>query len=203
MFRLALRSLVALTVLGACASQGPSVAAQGRGFRGGRGPDAAFAHDRDTFHYLLERHAAIEREVINLPNGVATITRSDDAEVAAKIQDHVAAMHERIKEVRPIRMRDPLFALLFRHAKQVRMGVENVPGGVKVWEVSDDPYTIQLIQAHAKVVSKFVERGFAEAPLNHEPPARAEESSAEAVPESSPPSEAPASVAPATVQAGD
>ena len=100
-------------------------------------------------------------------------------------------------------MRDPLFAMLFRHAKQVRMGVENVPGGFKVWEVSDDPYTIQLIQAHAKVVSKFVERGFAEAPLNHAPPARAEEASAEAPPDSPPPSESPASAAPATGQSGD
>jgi hypothetical protein len=41
---------------------------------------------------------------------------------------------------------------------------------VKVVETSDDPYTVKLIQAHAQVVSLFVEKGFPEAAKNHEVP---------------------------------
>ncbi|MFN9918020.1 MAG: hypothetical protein ACK53L_35870, partial [Pirellulaceae bacterium] len=37
-------------------------------------------------------------------------------------------------------------------------------------ETSDDPYVVRLIQAHAKVVSGFVERGHAEAMKNHPVP---------------------------------
>ena len=35
----------------------------GPGFRGGRGPDAAFAVDRDDFHFLLQNHEKIRRQV--------------------------------------------------------------------------------------------------------------------------------------------
>lgn len=155
----------------------------GRGFRGGRGPggggpgmgrgpmaDDSFVSDRDTFHYLLDHHQEIRRSVTNLDNGVETLTESDNEEVAAKIQEHVHAMYGRVEEGRPIRMRDPLFAAIFRHATKVDMNVEETEKGVRVTETSSDQRVAQLIQAHAVVVSKFVERGFAEAQLNHEVP---------------------------------
>ena len=71
----------------------------GRGPGGGRGPgagrsmgtDAAMRIDQDVFHYLLERHELIRREVKNLDNGVETITESDDEAVSSMIQEHVAA----------------------------------------------------------------------------------------------------------------
>lgn len=63
----------------------------------GRGPDAAMRADQEVFHFLLEHHQAINRQVKNLPNGVETLTESDDIRVAAKIQEHVAAMHERVQ----------------------------------------------------------------------------------------------------------
>ena len=44
---------------------------------------------------------------------------------------------------------------------------EDTDKGVRVTETSEDPYVVTLIQAHAKVVSGFVERGFAEAMRNH------------------------------------
>ncbi len=59
--------------------------------------------DQDVFHYLLEHHQSIRREVKNLPDGVETLTESDSPEVAAKIQEHVAAMHARVKTGRGLR----------------------------------------------------------------------------------------------------
>ncbi len=67
-------------------------------------------------------------------------------------------------------MRDPLFAEIFKHADKIKMQHEDTDKGVRVTETSDDPYVAKLIQAHAKVVSGFVERGFAEAMKNHPAP---------------------------------
>ena len=164
---------IRLAAIAACFILVSAAEAQhGSGFRGGRGPhgDPSFAADRDTFHFLLESHDKIKRKVKLLDNGVQTLTTSTDAEVAARIQEHVAAMYSRLEESRPIRLRDPLFAELFRHADKVSMRVENVEDGVRVTETSADPYTVKLLQAHSGVVSAFVEHGFAEARKNHEVP---------------------------------
>lgn len=151
----------------------------GRGKGGGRGPgagrgmgpDAAMRVDQDVFHYLLERHELIRREVKNLDNGVETITESDDEAVSSMIQEHVAAMHERVKTGRGLRFWDELFVAVFKNHDKIKMVVENTEHGVKVTETSDDAYTVKLIQAHAVVVSKFVKRGFDEAHENHPVPA--------------------------------
>jgi len=190
-------ALIAVTLFSnlAVAQQGPG---RGQGFRGGRGPGnpggplqgqgpgrgargqapgrEAGAHDdrhdedRDVFHFLLANHQKIQRTVKDLENGVETLTESDSPEIAAKIKEHVQWMEHRIKEVNPIRMRDPLFAEIFRHADKITMEHEETEKGVRVTEVSDDAYVARLLQAHAKVVSGFVERGFAEAMKNHPVP---------------------------------
>ena len=136
--------------------------------RGGR--DAAFVTDRDTFHFLLENHAAIKRTVKKLDNGVETVTESDKPEVAKKIQEHVPAMYERLKSGNGVRYWDPLFAETFKHGKKMKMTIENTRTGVKVVETSSEAEVVKVIQAHADVVSKFVEKGFAEARQEHPVP---------------------------------
>lgn len=156
---------------------------RGYGWRGGRGGqggpgggggwgggDAEFQKDRDMFHYLLGRGTAIKRTVTKLDNGVETLTESDDPEVAATIQKHVESMHKRVKEGRPIHMRDPLFAAVFANARKITIQVEHTKKGVKVVETSNDPYVAKLIQAHAEVVNLFIANGFAEARANHAVP---------------------------------
>lgn len=130
------------------------------------------AYDRDVFQTLLGNHELIRREFREVDGGIESVTESDNAEVAALIQDHVAAMKVRIENGYRIRMWDPMFREIFNNADKIRMEVSNTTKGVKVREVSDDPYVARLIQAHAKVVSGFVERGGAESQLAHEPPPR-------------------------------
>jgi hypothetical protein len=138
--------------------------------RQGGGPDTQFAADRDVFHYLLQNHQEIRRDVKNTAKGVETLTESDKPEIAAKIQEHVAAMAKRVEEGRPIHMRDPLFAEIFKHADKIHLKYEETDKGVRVAETSDDPYVAKLIQAHGGVVSLFVKNGFAEAMQNHAVP---------------------------------
>lgn len=151
----------------------------GRGAQGQPGGNAAqhghddrHDEDRDVFQYLLQNHKQIKRTVKELPNGVETLTESNVPEIAAKIKEHVEWMEYRIEETNPIRMRDPLFAELFKHTDQIKMVHEDTVNGVKVIETSDDPYVATLIKAHAKTVSAFVEKGFAEAMKNHPVPTK-------------------------------
>ncbi len=124
------------------------------------------AADRDVFHFLLEHHKDITRTVKNRDDGVETVTESDKKDVAAKIQEHTAAMHKRVKDGNGIRLRDPLFAEIFKHYDKIEMTVEKTEKGVKITETSKDKDVAKLIQAHAEVVSKFVKDGFDEAHKN-------------------------------------
>jgi hypothetical protein len=110
--------------------------------------------------------------VTRLPDGVETLTESDDPEVAEKIRVHVRAMDARMKEGRPIHARDPLFAELFRHADAITMTIEPTQDGVRVRETSSDAWVVELIQAHAEVVSRFLANGHAEVRRNHDLPPR-------------------------------
>jgi len=163
-------ALLALMLLATAAlAQGPG-RGQGRGFGRGPGHDGRHDEDRELFHFLLANHDKITRKVTELANGVETLTESEDLEIADKIKEHVYWMEQRIKKTQPIRMRDPLFRELFRHTDKIKMRHEDTEQGVRVIETSDDPYVARLIKAHAKTVSGFVKRGFAEAMKNHPVP---------------------------------
>jgi uncharacterized protein len=132
--------------------------------------------DREVFQFLLQNHDKIKRTVKELPNGVETLTESSTPEVAAKIKEHVEWMEHRVENAQPIRMRDPLFAEIFRHTDKITIKREETANGIRVVETSEDAYVVKLIQAHAKVVSGFVERGFAEAMKNHAVPPKSGDS---------------------------
>jgi intracellular sulfur oxidation DsrE/DsrF family protein len=143
----------------------------GRGF-GRRGQDARHDDDHKDLQFLLMNHKKITRNVKELPNGVETLTESADPAIAAKIKVHVKWMQYRVEETKPIRMRDPLFAELFRHTDKIKMVRVETEKGVRVTETSEDPYVVKLIQSHAKAVSGFVARGFDEAMKNHPVPSK-------------------------------
>ena len=138
----------------------------------GAGHDDQFATDHGVFFYLLDNRKEIRRKVTNLLDGIETLTESDNPEVAAKIQEHVAAMYERVENQQPIHMRDPLFREIFANAKKIRMEMKETEHGILVKETSEDPYVARLLHEHGKVVSLFLKNGHAELPRNHEVPAR-------------------------------
>ncbi|WP_182865198.1 hypothetical protein [Stieleria mannarensis] len=146
--------------------------ARGKGMmmRGRHGHDAQHDIDHEDFFFLIEHKDTIRRTVKNLPDGIETLTESDDKDVAARIQKHVESMYDRMENVNPIRMRDPLFREIFANAKKITMDVEHTEQGVLVRETSKDPYVVKLLQEHAKVVSLFIKNGYSELPKNHAPP---------------------------------
>lgn len=125
----------------------------------GRGPQMGGHHE--TIHSLMADHKAVSRKVEEIPNGVVTVTTSDDPEVARTIRVHTAEMKERLTSGQPIRMFDPLFQEIFRNHEKIEMKIEEIAGGVKVTETSSDPKVVALIRQHAKVVSEFTAQGMA------------------------------------------
>ncbi len=138
------------------------------GYRQG-GPD--HQQDHVVIQDLLHQRASIQRKVTLIEDGVETLTESENPELAVKIKEHVHAMHRRVVDVRPIRMRDPLFAAIFENAEAISMQITETEKGVRVIETSPHPYVVKLIQEHARVVSNFVKFGHSEAMKNHSVPA--------------------------------
>jgi hypothetical protein len=135
-------------------------------------PDGDHTADMQLFHALLDSRQAIRRTVTRLPDGVDTVTESDDLAVAAQIRAHVVAMSARVTTGRPIHQRDPLFRALFAHAASIEIRHEATPRGVRVIETSTDPYVATLIQAHADVVTGFIMNGRSEMMKDHGVPSR-------------------------------
>jgi hypothetical protein len=142
--------------------------------RGQRGGMQNEAHQEDMllFHYLLDHGDQITRSIEELPDGVLTVTESDNPEVAAKIREHVKSMYARVEDDRPIHQRDPLFAEIFQHSDAIEMSMETTEKGIRVRETSEDPYVVKLIKAHAEVVNRFLENGRPEMRRDHAVPAK-------------------------------
>lgn len=124
------------------------------------GPMAQMMEDMPVIHNLLTNHEKIERQVDDSPGGIRSVTTSADSEVAGWIRAHVGQMKERVEEGMPIRQMDPAFREIFDHHEQIKLEIEEVPGGVRVQETSEDPQVQLLIRQHAyRAVSEFVESG--------------------------------------------
>lgn len=158
----------------AAAAKAPATrpaAAPGPGYgRGMGGPGAGMGGPGNmrevmgVFHQLLTDHAQIQREVKDVENGVVTVTTSKNPVVMALIRTHVAQMKSRLEKGQPVRRWDPLFVEIFRNADKIDMKIDEVEGGVRVTETSQDPHVVLLIRQHAREgVSQFVAKGWDQA----------------------------------------
>lgn len=114
-------------------------------------------------HQLLVNHDKLRRTVENLPNGIRTVTESDDPAMVAQIQQHVtmtgafvAAGHDPNLPMSTAALRGVL-----RNGTKVVRRVERTAKGVVVVETSDDPATVAMLQQHAAEISDQVKRGMA------------------------------------------
>jgi hypothetical protein len=149
---------------------GPGMMMQGMGpgtmMRGMGGPmaamqqgDAAFAADMQLVHGMLLNHDDIRRTVTNLPDGIRTVTESDDPQVAQLIKAHVGSMEKRLKEGRIFNLFSPTLPVLFENKDAIATAVETTEKGIVVTQTSTDAKVVAALQAHAVEVSELARDG--------------------------------------------
>lgn len=149
---------------------GPGMMMRGMGpgmmMRGMDGPvapiqqgDAAFPADMRLVHQMLQSHDKIRRTVTNLPNGIRTVTESDDPRVAQLIKAHVGSMEKRLEEGKVFNLFSPTLPLLFEHKAEIKTTLETTAKGVLVTQTSSNAKVVAALQAHAVEVSELVRDG--------------------------------------------
>lgn len=110
---------------------------------------------------LFLDHPAIRRSVVNLPDGIETLTESDDPALAEAIVRHVAGMIGRVEDNRAPRVpiQSPTLDLLFANRALIRTEIVPTETGVRVTQRSDDAATVAALQTHAAEVSDLAAQG--------------------------------------------
>lgn len=134
---------------------------RGMGMHGGMQHDEASAADMGQVHQLLESHEKIRRTVTRLPDGIRTVTESDDPKVAQAIQAHVASMVARLADGREFNMFSTTVPVLFENRKKIATQVENTAKGSIVTQTSADRAVVTALQGHAEEVSELARDGMA------------------------------------------
>jgi hypothetical protein len=155
---------VAVPVYAHPAGIGPETMGQGMG-----GPmmgrmqhgDASFADDMRLVHAMLFDHDKIKRRVTNLPDGIRTVTESDDPGVARAIKAHVASMEKRLNDGKIFNLFSATLPVLFENKDKIRTSVETSDRGSTVTQTSADPAVVAALQAHAVEVSELARDGMA------------------------------------------
>jgi hypothetical protein len=102
----------------------------GMGMHRGMQQDAAAAEDMGLVHELLADPEQIRRSVTRLPDGIRTVTDSDNPQVTQAIQAHVASMSARLADGREFNMFSSPVPVLFENASKDRhSGREHRKGG--------------------------------------------------------------------------
>ncbi|MFW6206316.1 MAG: hypothetical protein ACOC5J_00110 [Gemmatimonadota bacterium] len=142
------------------AHAGHAGAANDRADRHAR-PADDFAADMGLVHELLVDHESIRRTVTDLPDGVRTVTESDDPRVAEAIKEHVASMDRRLVEGDIFNVRSSRIPVIFENADKIRTTIEETPSGVVFVQTTDDPELVPVLQGHAREVDELVSDGMA------------------------------------------
>jgi hypothetical protein len=138
-------------------SHGPT----GRPMAGGMQHDDAFAADMQLVRGMLFSHDRIKRTVTHLPDGIKTVTESDDPQVAQAIQTHVASMVQRLSDGKEFNLFSKTIPVLFENRDKIKTTVETTAKGSVVTQTSSDAKVVTALQVHATEVDELVREGMA------------------------------------------
>jgi hypothetical protein len=123
--------------------------------------DDAFRADMSLVHDMLANHESIKRTVTNLPDGIRTVTESDDPAVAQTIRTHVASMEQRLRDGREFNLFSPTIPVLFANRDKIKTAVVLTDKGALLVQTSEDPKVVTALQEHAEEVSELARDGMA------------------------------------------
>lgn len=129
----------------------------------GMAGDSATMKQLRVIHTLFINHKLIKRTVTNLPNGIRTVTQSDDPQVAALLKAHVGDMIKRVGagDDPGLPIESDALHSIFRDKAKIRTSVEATATGAVVVQTSDDPKVVAELQEHAAQVTDFAQEGMA------------------------------------------
>ena len=125
----------------------------GGGFMGAGGIDMS------RYMEMFMRHSEINRVVEDTPGGVRTTTESKSPDLTAQLQAHVSSMYAHLDQGTEVMCMSQSLPTLFRRASGYRRQLTLTPTGVIAEETADDPALTDVIRAHAREVTGFVQRG--------------------------------------------
>lgn len=121
--------------------------------------DAGSSADMGLVRDLVMNHTRIKRTVTNLPNGIRTVTESDDPQIAQTIKAHVASMSQRLKDGREFNIFSPTLPVLFENRDKIESTVEVTEKGTIVTRTSTDAKVVAALQGHAAEVTELAQEG--------------------------------------------
>ena len=121
--------------------------------------DANSATDMGIAMNLVHENTKIKRTVTRLPDGIKTVTESDDPKIAQDIKAHVASMSGRLAEGKEFNIFSTTLLVIFDNAKNIKSSVEYTAKGAVVTRTSKDPKVAAALQAHANEVTELVKEG--------------------------------------------
>jgi hypothetical protein len=123
--------------------------------------DSARGADMSLIHELILHHDRITRSVTNIPNGIRTVTESDDSLLTGRIKQHASTMTARVASGKDPGwpMESEALRTLYKNSALIRTRVESTAKGIFVEQTSTDSATINALQTHAAEVTALVEGG--------------------------------------------
>lgn len=125
-----------------------------------RGQNAT-AEESAELAVMFRHFNKITREVTNLPNGIRTVTGSDDQMVLDTIISHVTVMIARVEDGDDpkIMIQSPTLDIFFARGENINSDIEITDAGIVVTQTSDDPELVEALQKHAIEVTAMVDQG--------------------------------------------
>lgn len=110
---------------------------------------------------MFRQFQSITRSVDILPNGIRTVTGSDDPQVMAAIASHVTVMINRVEEGRDpgVFIQSPTLDIFFERGDQITTEIDVTDAGIVVVQSSEDPELVTALHVHAAEVTDMADRG--------------------------------------------
>lgn len=110
---------------------------------------------------MFRQFQSITRSVDILPDGIRTVTGSDDPEVMAAIASHVTVMTDRVEQGRDpgVFIQSPTLDIFFERGDQITTEIEVTDAGIVVVQTSEDPELVAALHVHAAEVTDMADRG--------------------------------------------
>jgi hypothetical protein len=121
--------------------------------------DAGSAADMGLVHDMLMNNDKIKRSVQRLPDGIRTVTESDDPQVAQAIKAHVSSMSQRLNDGREFNIFSNTLPVLFENRDKITSKVETTEKGAVVTQTSSDAKVVAALQGHADEVTELARDG--------------------------------------------